>query len=39
MCGMGADVEGLGEDVGMGDGGGELQFAVGDVAGGVGAGD
>jgi hypothetical protein len=39
MCGVRADVEGMGEDVGVGDRGGELQFAVGDVAGGFGAGD
>jgi hypothetical protein len=35
---VGVNVEGLGEDVGVSDGNGELQFAVGNVALGIGAG-
>jgi hypothetical protein len=35
MDGVRADVDGLGEDVKLGDGGGEFQFAVGNVAVGV----
>jgi hypothetical protein len=36
---VGANVKGLGEDVGVSDGSSELQLAVGDVTLGIGAGD